>query len=89
MMPASFGVARRVTGYRKVEAAYRRGDLLEKRRLLSKAWGDFCLGLTPLAASNLIPFPAPVSRNRAATAATSPQKGGRRLPPAAQLAFDL
>jgi integrase len=26
----------------KVEAAYRRGDLLEKRRLLSKAWGDFC-----------------------------------------------
>lgn len=73
----------------KVEAAYRRGDLLEKRRLLSKAWGDFCLGLTPLAASNLIPFPAPVSRNRAATAATSPQKGGRRLPPAAQLAFDL
>jgi integrase len=73
----------------KVEAAYRRGDLLEKRRLLSKAWGDFCLGLTPLAASNLIPFPAPVSRNRAATTATSPQKGGRRFPPAAQLTFDL
>jgi integrase len=31
----------------KVEAAYRRGDLLEKRRLLSKAWADFCVGLTP------------------------------------------
>jgi len=42
----------------KVEAAYRRGDLLEKRRLLSKAWGDFCLGLTPVAASNLIPLPS-------------------------------
>jgi integrase len=26
----------------KVEAAYRRGELLEKRRALSEAWGDFC-----------------------------------------------
>jgi integrase len=41
----------------KVEAAYRRGDLLEKRRLLSKAWGDFCLGLTAPSASNAVPFP--------------------------------
>jgi integrase len=73
----------------KVEAAYRRSDLLEKRRLLSKAWGDFCLGLTSVAASNLIPFPAPASSNRAITAAPSPQKGGRRVPPAAQLRFDL
>jgi integrase len=73
----------------KVEAAYRRGDLLEKRRLLSKVWGDFCLGLTPLATSNLIPFPAPASSNRAATAAASPQQGGRYVPPAAQLTFDL
>jgi hypothetical protein len=46
----------------KVEAAYRRGDLLEKRRLLSKAWGDFCLGLTPPVAPNLIPFPRPDDR---------------------------
>src|SRR5262249_18969438 len=29
----------------RLEAAYQRGDLLEKRRLLSKAWGDFCLSL--------------------------------------------
>ena len=43
----------------KVEAAYRRGELLEKRRLLSKAWGDFCLGLTPTLASNVVPFPKP------------------------------
>jgi integrase len=43
----------------KVEAAYRRGDLLEKRRLLSKAWGDFCLGLTSPSASNVVPFPKP------------------------------
>lgn len=49
----------------KVEAAYRRGDLLEKRRLLRKAWGDFCLGLTPPTASNLIPFPAPALDDRA------------------------
>ena len=26
----------------KVEAAYRRGDLFEKRRLLMEAWGRFC-----------------------------------------------
>jgi hypothetical protein len=44
----------------KVEAAYRRGDLLDKRRLLSQAWGDFCLGPRPPTASNLIPFPEPV-----------------------------
>jgi integrase len=28
----------------KVEAAYRRGDLFEKRRQLAEAWGDFCTG---------------------------------------------
>jgi len=26
----------------KVEAAYRRGDLFEKRRNLAQAWADFC-----------------------------------------------
>jgi hypothetical protein len=26
----------------KVEAAYRRGDLFEKRRRLMTAWADFC-----------------------------------------------
>ncbi|MBP2301963.1 tyrosine-type recombinase/integrase [Azospirillum picis] len=30
----------------KVEAAYRRGDLLEKRRVLMKLWADFCQGAT-------------------------------------------
>jgi integrase len=49
----------------KVEAAYRRGDLLEKRRLLSKAWADFCLGLTSPAASNVVPFPKPSTHARA------------------------
>jgi hypothetical protein len=48
----------------KVEAAYRRGDLLEKRRLLSKAWADFCFGATPPAASNVVPFPKPSTRAR-------------------------
>lgn len=28
----------------KVEAAYRRGDLFEKRRQLAEAWADFCAG---------------------------------------------
>jgi integrase len=27
----------------KVEAAYRRGDLLEKRRLLMHAWANYCV----------------------------------------------
>jgi integrase len=77
----------------KVEAAYRRGDLLEKRRLLSKAWGDFCLGLTPPAASNLIPFPRPDDRaTKTVPAAASnsqkqPQKRQlRSLPLAAETA---
>jgi hypothetical protein len=26
----------------KVEQAYRRGDLFEKRRRLMSAWGDYC-----------------------------------------------
>lgn len=30
----------------KVEAAYRRGDLLEKRRVLMGLWADFCQGAT-------------------------------------------
>jgi integrase len=30
----------------KVEAAYRRGDLFDKRRQLAEAWGAFCAALT-------------------------------------------
>ena len=26
----------------KVEAAYRRGDLFEKRRIMMNAWADYC-----------------------------------------------
>ncbi len=29
----------------KVEAAYQRGDLLDKRRRMMEAWADFCCGL--------------------------------------------
>ena len=29
----------------KVEAAYRRGNLLEKRKMLMEAWGDYCLNV--------------------------------------------
>jgi hypothetical protein len=31
----------------KVEAAYRRGDLLDKRRQLAEAWATFCAGTAP------------------------------------------
>ena len=31
----------------KVEAAYRRGDLLEKRRALMAAWAEFCAVILP------------------------------------------
>ena len=38
----------------KVEAAYRRGDLFEKRRKLMAAWGAFCM--TPTAGAKVIPI---------------------------------
>ena len=37
----------------KVEAAYRRGDLFEKRRQLVQAWAAFCAGL---AEGNILPL---------------------------------
>ena len=33
----------------KTEAAYRRGDLLGKRRLLMAAWAAYCMGASPSA----------------------------------------
>jgi integrase len=38
----------------KVEAAYRRGDLLEKRQLLMEAWATFCT--TPTKGADVIPI---------------------------------
>jgi integrase len=40
----------------KVEAAYRRGDLLRKRRQLAEAWSKFCLGPPIAAAGAVIPI---------------------------------
>jgi integrase len=37
----------------KVEAAYRRGDLFEKRRQLMQDWADFCAAVQPSAAHHL------------------------------------
>ena len=37
----------------KVEAAYRRGDLFEKRRELAEAWGRFCAGQR---SANVVPL---------------------------------
>jgi integrase len=42
-----------VTG-NKVEQAYRRGDMFEKRRRLMNAWGDYCA--KPLAPDNVVAF---------------------------------
>ena len=40
----------------KAEAAYRRGDQFEKRRMLMEAWAGFC---KPLAAGNVVMFQTP------------------------------
>jgi integrase len=40
----------------KVEAAYRRGDLFEKRRQLTEAWGRFCT--VPAASGDVVPMHA-------------------------------
>jgi integrase len=37
-----------------VERAYRRGDMLEKRRMMMQAWADFCFGVQ--ASQNVIPL---------------------------------
>jgi hypothetical protein len=37
----------------KVEAAYRRGDLFEKRRKLMSDWGGYCTGPAPKAPAAL------------------------------------
>ena len=43
----------------KVEAAYRRGDLFQKRRHLAEAWAKFCA--TPASAGKVVPMHAPAS----------------------------
>ena len=40
----------------KVEAAYRRGDLFQKRRQLADAWAKFCAA--PVASGNVVPIAA-------------------------------
>jgi len=40
----------------KVEAAYRRGDLFQKRRQLADAWGKYCV--TPVASSEVVALAA-------------------------------
>jgi hypothetical protein len=40
----------------KAEAAYRRGDLFEKRRLLMAAWARYCA--TPMIGSDVVPLTA-------------------------------
>jgi integrase len=43
----------------KVEAAYRRGDLLQKRRQIMEAWARFCAAP---AAGQVVPLRTPASR---------------------------
>jgi hypothetical protein len=47
-------VVREMALAHKVEAAYRRGDLFEKRRELAEAWGAYCAG------GEVISFPVEV-----------------------------
>ena len=42
----------------KVEAAYRRGDLFEKRRQLGQAWAEYCSGQWPERGSEVVPVRA-------------------------------
>jgi hypothetical protein len=62
-----FGVSRPAPGFcevvemalvhavkNKVEAAYRRGDLFEKRRQLAEAWARFCAA--PEAGAGVVPL---------------------------------
>jgi integrase len=43
----------------KVEAAYRRGDLIEKRRRLMEAWAGYCtIKLIPISDNKLVPLAA-------------------------------
>jgi integrase len=40
----------------KVEAAYRRGDLFQKRRQLAEAWGRYCCSTAPATAGQVVPI---------------------------------
>jgi integrase len=44
----------------KVEAAYRRGDLFEKRRRMMNDWAKFCA--TPITSGNVVPIKKPASQ---------------------------
>jgi integrase len=50
---AEMALAHSISG--KVEAAYRRGDLFEKRRKLMEAWAQFCAA--PAADAKVVPMP--------------------------------
>ncbi len=39
----------------KVEAAYRRGDLFEKRRKMMDAWADYCGTVREVDADKVVP----------------------------------
>jgi hypothetical protein len=43
----------------KVEAAYRRGDLFDKRRRLMEAWASYC-GLAARKADTVVPLRAAI-----------------------------
>jgi hypothetical protein len=40
----------------KVEAAYRRGDLFEKRRQLGQAWAEYCSVSSSVSGSDVVPI---------------------------------
>lgn len=40
----------------KAEAAYQRGDLLDKRRSLMKSWAEYCSKIAPASGANIAPI---------------------------------
>lgn len=50
----------------RVERAYRRGNLLEKRRRMMECWSAYCRGVPATDVVNMVPFNAPFSESLAA-----------------------
>jgi hypothetical protein len=65
----------------KAEAAYRRGDLFDKRRELMQAWADWCGCAAEEATGTIDPQPLPVDTARASAIRLIPTVGSPGGPP--------
>ena len=64
----------------KSEAAYRRGDLLEKRALLMRDWAQWCDGAAETMALGMPQEPAPLTGNAPLSSTTTDRDHGRQSP---------